>query len=401
MTQGGLIQLAAHGVQDAVLTGQPQLTFFKQTYKRHTAFAIETNEMVMNGTLSFGSKMTVPILRMGDLVTRVWFEFTVPRVASTQGYEYQWARDLGFALLRAAELEIGGQRIERLTGEWMTIQKELTTPESKMYAMNSLVGNLADAPGPGEESVRLCVPIPFTFARNPGLSLPLIALQHHQVDLRLELAELDTVLSHWSPGGAFEGRGLAPGDSLVDRLDATVFVDYVLLDTDERNRFADAEHEYLVEQIQTKLPEVWDSSPQYVPLDLNHPVKAIYWVFRDDAASVQRGNPFVFESALRRAKIQLNHIDRTPSRHAVFYRLVQPMENHTRVSGHPIYMYSFALRAEDYQPTGTCNFSRIDRAILAIEDAVAPPTKGRIFVYAVNYNVLRVSSGMANLTFAN
>lgn len=401
MTQGGLIQLAAHGVQDAVLTGTPELTFFKQAYKRHTSFALETNEMVINGTLAFESKLVVPIRRMGDLVTRVWFEMSVPRIQNASNYEYKWAHDLGYALIQTAELEIGGQRIERLTGQWMHMQKEMTTPDSKLNATNALVGNLAEAPGPNDETTRLCVPIPFTFARHPGLSIPLIALQHHEVVLRFDLAELDTVLSHWSAGGTFVGRGLASGDSLVDRLDVSVFVDYVLLDTDERRRFAENEHEYLVEQVQTKLPEMWGPAPQYVPLDLNHPVKAIYWVYRDDAESVQRGDPLTFAPALRRAKLQLNHIDRIPSRNEVYFRLVQPIQNHTRVSGYPIYMYSFALRAEEYQPSGTCNFSRIDRAILALEDAASPPAKGRIFVYAVNYNVLRISSGMGNLTFAN
>lgn len=399
---GGLVQLIAVGSQDAYLTGDPQVSYFQAAYKRHTNFVIEHAEQTLRGTPGFGSTQSATISRAGDLLHRAWFEFEVPRVrTSDPNVFYDWARDLGYACIEHVELEIGGRVVERLTGEWMHIRKELTTEESQLGSRDRVLGNWTQAPGEHDGPWTVCVPLPFFFTREHGLALPLIALQHHEVEVHVQWKSLREILARFEGHGAFADRGLAPGDTLVDPFEPRLLVDYVLLDNDERMRFATREHEYLIEQVQTRPAVPWIKSPQKIALGLNHPVKALYWVFTDESKTKDRADPFQFESALVRGKFHMQGVDRTPTMGGEFFEHVQPSHHHTRTPGRGIYMYGFGLRAERYHPSGACNMSRIDGVDLVLEETAAPPTRGYVHVYAVHYNVLRISSGMGSLTYAN
>ena len=276
---GGLMQLVAYGAQDIYLTGNPQITFFKVVYRRHTNFSMETIEQTINGSQVCGastSSGTVTISRNGDLVHKVYVTSSTPAITN------------GDEIIADVELEIGGQRIDKHFKEWNQIINELSTPESKALGLKNMKGAL------GTSSVDMVqIPLNFWFCRNPGLALPLIALQYHEVKLKFT----------W---GKRADLGLSA--------DATckVMCDYIYLDTDERRRFAQVSHEYLIEQLQVHSADTSKS----VKLNFNHPVKELIWT----------SNP---ENSYNTAQLKLNGHDRFSAQEEEYFQLRQPFDCHT------------------------------------------------------------------------
>jgi len=394
---GGLMQLVAYGAQDIYLTGNPQITFFKVVYRRHTNFSCESIEQTFNGTVDFGKRVTATISRNGDLIKGMWLEVAFSAVTNL-GY------GAGHSMIKTAELEIGGQLIDRHYGEWMNIWTELSVPAGKRLGFDLMVGN-----GSGFTDnapvANMDVPLQFWFCRNPGLALPLIALQYHEVKLVLELrAKADIV--DGTDATAFAGT-----------LDTCkLYVDYVFLDTDERRRFAQISHEYLIEQVQfTGDESVTTTTSKKIDLAFNHPVKELVWVLKSSTnhgllnfarEDSDTGTTPTMTSAL----LQLNGHDRFSERRNEYFLNVQNYMHHARVPRHglgslaanrqQIYTYSFALQPEEHQPSGTCNFSRIDNATLTLKNTSSFEA-GVAKVFAVNYNVLRIMSGMGGLAYSN
>jgi hypothetical protein len=406
---GGLMQLVAYGAQDIYLTGNPQITFFKVVYRRHTNFAVESIEQTFNGAVDFNKRVTATISRNGDLIKDMYLECVLPQLDSGNGGDW-WVNSVGNVMIKKAEIEIGGQLIDRHYGEWMDIWSELTVPVGKKtVGYDIMVGNHETQAGVENNGLfarRLYVPLQFWFCRNPGLALPLIALQYHEVKLNLELRpSTDLVV-----GGT------------ASMTSCKLYVDYVYLDTDERRRFAQVSHEYLIEQVQNTGDETLAAlaTSKNVTLNYNHPVKALYWVHVTSAnaavptlaAGVQTGgkwvsytgtqttNSFGQDDSFKTAKLQLNGHDRFTVRNSDYFRLVQNYQHHTNVPNKHIYTYSFALSPEEHQPSGTCNFSRIDNATLQLKYE-ASAVASKIKMFAVNYNVLRIMSGMGGLAYSN
>lgn len=536
---GGLMQLVAYGAQDVYLTGNPQITFWKVTYRRHTNFAMESIEQTFNGQADFGRRVTCTISRNGDLAYRTYLQVTLPEIGQTlndDGAKEVYARWLDFPgeqLIQSVEVEIGGQRIDRQYGDWMHIWNQLTLSKEQERGYYKMVGNTTqltyltdpdfanvDGPCDSDAPKQVCaprnalpettlyVPLQFWYCRNPGLALPLIALQYHEVKINLDLRPIDECL--WAVSSLNSGGSGAPkvtkayNQSLVA---ASLYVDYVFLDTDERRRMAQNPHEYLIEQLQFTGDESVGSSSNKIKLNFNHPCKELVWVVQPDenvdyCASLERNTmlyktlgaqPFNYtdavdalpnsimafggeaatsettnsfinasglfndagavdvsadngfyttasggefgatvgvgaggssvsdagtfvlaESALDMhcwgenpvvtAKLQLNGQDRFSEREGTYFDLVQPFQSHTRAPDSGINVYSFALRPEEHQPSGSCNFSRIDNATLqlVLSNATVSGTKtAKVRVYATNYNVLRVMSGMGGLAYSN
>lgn len=424
---GGLMQLVAYGAQDIYLTANPEHTLFKAVYVRITNFAAESIEQTFNGNVALGKRVTAEISRNGDLIKDMWLEC---KFTTTTEAVY----GLGNALVKQAEIEIGGQLIDRQYGEWMNIWSELTVPAGKRVGYDEMVGNVTrDGLAAAREhtvDTQLDVPLQFWFNRNPGLALPLIALQYHQVKLNLDLES---------------GANLASGtgDSVASTSEVTLdtcklWVDYIFLDTDERRKFAQVSHEYLIEQVQFTGDESLTGSTKRVDLSFNHPVKALYWVAQTTAGARggTTGQPCKFVTLgtddADTVKLQLNGQDRFTERRNNYFLRVQPFKHHTsgpranrslnlyvdalsddtasdavgtvdRVSvkedaGQFIYMYSFAQNPERHQPTGTCNMSRIDTATLVLNSV---PVTGTLKVFALSYNVLRIMSGMGGVAYAS
>ena len=556
------MQLVAYGAQDVYLTGNPQITFWKVTYRRHTNFAMESIEQTFNGQADFGRRVTCTISRNGDLAYRTYLQVTLPEINQNManstvrtsgpaggagvraGVFARWLDYPGEQLVSQVEVEIGGQRIDRQYGDWMHIWNQLTMTSEQERGYCQMVGNTTqltyitdpsfspvdgpcDANGPDQvceprdalPETTLYVPLQFWYCRNPGLALPLIALQYHEVKINLDLRPIDECL--WAvdslatdTAGQSHKVTSAYAQSLVA---CSLYVDYVFLDTDERRRMAQNPHEYLIEQLQFTGDESVGSSSNKIKLNFNHPTKELVWVVQPDrnvdycaslecgadlfrvlgaqpfnytdaidvlpnamiafgvvgnsgieeggfvsasgifaqagpandgagiatdtpsfTPSAQQGNfsgqgvgangaadngltgvsdagTFVLaETALKlhcwgmnpvvTAKLQLNGQDRFSEREGTYFDLVQPFQHHTRNPDTGINVYSFALRPEEHQPSGTCNFSRIDNATLQLvlsNNTVQGTRTAKVRVYAVNYNVLRVMSGMGGLAYSN
>ena len=575
---GGLMQLVAYGAQDVYLTGNPQITFWKVTYRRHTNFAMEAIEQTFNGQADFGRRVQCTISRNGDLAYRTYLQVTLPEIDALNGLSSlndgskqgisahmgvdggsyaapRWLDYPGEQLISMVEVEVGGQRIDKQYGDWMHIWNQLTLTSEAKRGYDKMVGHttqltyLANAFGDNPDrpcgtcntaqtceirnslpETTLYIPLQFWFCRNPGMALPLIALQYHEVKINLELRPIDEML--WAVE-ADSTTGLPVGDSspaanktgMKDRkftglyktslVAASLYVDYIFLDTEERRRMAQNPHEYLIEPVQLTGDESIGSSANKIKLNFNHPVKELIWVVQPDchvdycastfgcedgatescsacscsgplygahgaqafnytdAADVLPNSIFNYisvdahkggfvgepdniycdeilnaaypaeaahnavgcdvpsgenkgstsstaagvvlaQAALDKhcwgqnpvvtAKLQLNGQDRFSEREGTYFDLVQPFQHHTRNPDTGINVYSFALRPEEHQPSGTANFSRIDNATLQLvvsANTVSGNKTAKVRVYAVNYNVLRIMSGMGGLAYSN
>jgi len=376
------MQLVAYGAQDIYLTGNPQITFFKVVYRRHTNFSMESIEQTFNGSADFGKKVSVTVSRNGDLITKCYLQAELPVVDAT------YIAQVGHYLMKSVEVEIGGQRIDKHYGAWLAIWSSLSTPAGKE---TEYLSSMIEGGGTTTEARSCAIPLQFWFCRHTGLALPLIALQYHEVKFAIEFETL---------------ANLAPTATAVSMTSASMYVDYIYLDTEERRRFAQISHEYLIEQLQYTGDESLSGTSNRVKLNFNHPVKELVWVCQSSAQLV---NDFTDAAAnagdntCASAKLQLNGHDRFSQRNGQYFNVVQPFQHHTNIPATGINCYSFAIKPEEQQPSGSANMSRIDNATLALNvtptfAALANPV---VKVFATNYNVLRIMSGMGGLAYSN
>jgi hypothetical protein len=472
---GGLLQLVAYGAQDAYITGNPHITFWKVLYKRHTNFAMEAMRVNFTGAPAYGQRSVVVVNRNADLMFRTYLEVTLPdtrasangsatSVNSPNGRDVLWTaggrRRLGYLLIQQVEIEIGGQVMDRHYGEWMYLWESLTSNFDQSVRLDQMIGSSAELAASTPASCQgrpivMYVPLSFWFCRNPGLALPLIALQYHEVRLNFIFRQAtDLVSSQYdsTPANVWPG-GVAQAAQFLPKLkDAAVYIDYIYLDTDERRRFAQQSHEYLIDQLQFGLQQSVTSQTVRLDLTLNHPVKELVWVYQDArkldcslpatsaGAALTYTQPFSYDDIANRCRLQLNGQDRFDERYGDYFWKVQPYQHHSgggfnQITGsqvladgapentalvrvNPINVYSFSLAPEEHQPSGSCNFSRIDTATLVFDSITTGtvgvnsqtladglfPSKNFPYLfrmYAVNYNIFRVMSGMGGLAYSN
>ena len=425
------MQLVAYGAQDVYLTGNPKVTFFQAVYKRHTNFAMENIEQTVNGTAADSGRVSVTVARNGDLVGDMYVELKAKDAIGTGGATgSSWVAERA---IKNAELSIGGQRIDKHYQRWWRLYSELYLSDAAKTNWGKMTSTMSTVV---TDSRQVFLPLIFFFNRNPGLALPLIALQYHEVRIDFDLT--------------------AEFDAYLDTSVFKVWANYIYLDTEERRRFAQKGHEYLIEQVQhTGSDSVTSNATKQVRLSYNHPVKELVWCvnsgsadstglwnFCSNAAAAdvivdcnpvtgtngqivpgQSGQPLIClgtatdtwqeDGAVTATasvgpvdtfKLVLNGQDRFKEQSGKYFNQVQPFQHHSGSPSPGIYSYSFALKPEEHQPTGTCNFSRIDNAQVAIklknlaDTSLATPS---LDMFAVNYNVLRVQSGMGGLAFSN
>ena len=521
---GGLMQIVSYGAQDIYISGNPQITFWKILYKRHTNFAVEAIEVTFNGQADFNKRVTAVINRNADLMHKTYVQVVLPQMdcgangssTADKPAAFRWVNYIGHRLLKQVEVEIGGQRIDRQYGDWMQIWTQLSTEAGSIAALDSLIGNTheltllktgsgaaLDATCSSTEVTQSClaragtpaktlyIPLQFWFCRNPGVAIPLLALQYHEVRINVDFETWENCTY-----AETTALGVPARPNALSLAAASIFVDYVYLDTEERRRFAQQSHEYLIEQLQYTGAESITSSSNKVQLNFNHPCKDLFWVVQRDSfvdcsypswlSAVGGQQPFnysddfstdgIIMSLLSRgggsasagtvgsmalgpnataafstattaiggatsggtvgqdedfdsgvnyllakvilasgvrcegknpvevAKLQLNGQDRFQEREGSYFDRVQPFQHHSRTPSTGINVYSFALRPEEHQPSGTCNFSRIDKATLQLTvslNTVLGSRTAQVRVYALNYNVLRVMSGMGGLAYSN
>ena len=424
---GGLLQLVAYGAQDAYLSGNPQITFWKGLFKRHTNFAMEPFRVNLTGQANWGVKHSAILGRHADLLYSTYIEV----VLDAGTYNCDQGR-LGYNLIKYVELDIGGQVIDRLYGEWLflwdTLSNNYTQSTNTWNMVNggiagvgsqAVSGQTVCNAGSGRPSLPtiLYIPLTFFYTKNPGAALPLIALQYHEVKINIQ----------WQDQKFIAGNFTSAATTTPEPVQAAVYVDYIYLDTEERRRMAQQSHEYLIEQTQYNEDKGISSYSNRIDLTFNHPVKELVWVVQPTkytncaiAAknSLTRLQPFTYDqNAVYEQTLQINGQDRLDKRYGDYFHKVQMYQHHsggigyyTNYSTSPgIYLYSFALRPEEHQPSGTCNFSRIDTATLVmtlsggvtVNAESATDDSWDVRVYAVNYNILRVMSGMGGLAYSN
>jgi Large eukaryotic DNA virus major capsid protein/Major capsid protein N-terminus len=478
MPGGALMQLVAFGAQDAYLTGQPKVTFFHSVYKRHTNFAMESSQQTVQGG---GSLQSVILARSGDLVGDMYVVLNpIPNnnsnLTSTNSVnDMCWVAERAFSTV---ELFIGGQSIDKHYQLWFRLYSEVFMNETKKVNY----GKLTSLPIPnnvGQTSTGyVYLPLLFFFNRNPGMYLPLIALQYHEV--RIDFTLTNYYSSYF---------GINP---------IAVWANYIYLDTAERDRYAKGPQEYLIEQVQhvagDPVPGTNENAPTLVRLQYNHPVKELIWCYQDPTPLVNKnslwnfssgvsnvnvtvdtqilgqtttltnpnwiGTPLVYTPGIMMAplfvtsntqvvasnivpsninfqsnvsttninnfwleaglpirtsnttygvevgplhqfKLLLNGTDRFVPQFGKYFNQYQPYQYHTGSPYPGIYVYSFGLKPEDIQPSGTCNFSRIDMAQAAVYLKSGMPGNLLQKMFAVNYNVLKIASGMGGLVFSN
>jgi hypothetical protein len=440
---GGLLQLVAQGKQDVFLTGNPQITWFKMVYRRYTNFAIESQTIYFDGDPDFGKRVTALVPRRGDLLGPITMEVVLPYVEMSDGSSGSYVNSTGYALIEEISLEIGEQEIDKQTGEWMQIWSTLSTSASQIDALNNMVGRVDGLnqpptvlPSPSCSvggytygAVKLYIPLQFWFNKNPGLYLPLLAMQYHPIRINVKFRDLGSMIVN--PNTADSCSSLQPLPTKI--VDIRLWGDYVYLDREERRRFVANTHEYLIEQIQytpnISIPE--GINTLNARLEFNHPIRELIWVVQRDIMENTHewfnfGSTSAFEAGISRdmlqnGTLQVDGYDRFDPRDAGYFRLVQPYQYHTRTDVKSfIYLYSFALRPEEMQPSGSLNASRIDNMNLMLNfrpDSNEPATltvngltvvnpayapnrgKAHVVVYAKNHNVLRVVNGFAGLLF--
>lgn len=275
---GGLMQLVAYGAQDVYLSGNPQITFFKVVYRRHTNFSMECIELTLNGNPDFGRRSTVCVTRNGDLITNVYVQVTLSEVRPSEGSKFAWIRRIGHALLNYVEVEIGGSRIDKQYGSWLEVWYELAHDagdgERGYDRMIGDVPELTAYNGQRKPEYTLFIPLQFWFNRHVGLALPLIALQYHEVRLNIDFARVEELIV---ANKCFKHKDMK-GLSMKD---AQLLIDYIYLDSEERRRFAQVGHEYLIEQLQFTGAESVTAQTTKSKLDFNHPTKELVWAVRN------------------------------------------------------------------------------------------------------------------------
>ena len=475
MPGGALMQLVAYGAQDVYLTGDPKVTFFQTAYKRHTNFAMETSQQTVSGGLVSGGLVSVTLARSGDLVGDMFVVLQPTPTTSAQltsnnvGPDMCWVAERAFS---SVELFIGGQSIDKHYQLWFRLYSEVFLNDTKKHNY----GKLTSLPIPNNVNQTstgyVYLPLIFFFNRNPGLYLPLVALQYHEV--RIDFSVSSQYASYF---------GTNP---------FAVWANYVYLDTTERDMFAKKPHEYLIEQVQHVNPDpvgsTNENTPSVIRMQYNHPVKELIWCYQNSAPSTNpnslwnfssnvanvnvtidasklaaaqspfapahvgtpvlyvpapfatplyiysgvanpitglalglqsnclTGNTFWVEAGLpqatsnatygvevgplHQAKLILNGTDRFVPQYGKYFNQYQPYVYHSGVPYPGIYTYSFALKPEELQPSGVCNFSRIDMAQISVNLKTGMPALNQR-MFAVNYNILRVQSGLGGLAFSN
>ena len=446
---GGILQINAYGSQDVYLTGNPQITFFKSVYRRYTNFSIESHDLSYDGTGDVGQNINCKIERIGDLLTNLNVYVKLGAPTSTGTLE-NWTNAIGYALLKQIDLEIGGERIDRQYGLWLDIWNELDDDNNDEWNLVGKVANPAfKTDGANHDnnphltfqqnlSTEYYVPLRFWFCGKPGLALPLISLQHQNINLKINIRSRNECVTGAGELNTITGT----------MTEFKIYGDYIYLDVDERRKFAEGSHEYLIEQLQFQRNTITSNSDNEIELNFNHPCKDIIWVFQNTTRNAQAtgnafdaadytdatnimgndwfnyngsainatapvyipgsspnatgGNGVSSNDPFTSAQLQFNGANRFSARPPSYFKYVQPLTYYQNMPGKNVYCYSFALKPCEHQPSGTCNFSRLDNAKLKLNHIDnAAGANLTIAVFTRNYNVLRISSGMSGLAYNN
>ena len=520
---GGLIQLAAYGIQDIFLTRDPQITFFKIVYRRHTNFSVEPIRQDFAHKPDFHKKVTCTISKNGDLIGKTLLVIELPQIkefVNSSGIDnltkFAWVRKIGYAIINQIEIEIGGQIIDRHYGEWLNLWAELT--EKKDNGLNKMIGNIPELYdfSNGKDSYTLYIPLQFWFCRASGLALPLVSLQYTEVKINIELNDFDKchvinpthyieiendfigfkpfdyihqaittvdnrfgMFTHFDvetkrlyylkiSQNNFEANILPPTSKLrldpnypyniinnfndpyiifdtnnenwvypkigtpnnptkpfvylyqpnrnIAIRDCYLIVDYIYVDEDERFRFANNRHDYLIEQLQFTGEKTFDSPNNKINTDFLHPSKFIIWITQQAYLTNKENNDFfnytndyrydkkgnlIGETILVNETFYLNSHERLNNRNWAYFNYVQPYQHFTYDPNEGINVYSFSLFPEKIYPSGSCNMSQIDNMFITFstDPIINSQNKGKFRAYSLGFNIYRIVNGLGGIVF--
>lgn len=414
------MQLVAKGQFDVYITVNPNISFFKYAYKRHTNFSMESiqllfdNSPIFNNTTS-GFTYNCKISRYGDLLNYLYFCYTLPEVYSSDKYRFKWVKNIGSLLLKNANITVDGSIIDRVTGEWLCIWNELILPVKETY--NNITGNINELTNPSIpkpiiriknnrfytvsypasekgktppsiSSKNIMLPLNFWFCKNPALALPLLQLQYSEIYINIEIEDPEKLYQVYSPdldlyvspdyfNQLYNDKITINTFTITNNLFPYIEANYIFLDTSERNHFlTNTVNNLLVEQIEiTNNTPIGSTANSSITIDLNiHKItKEIIWtIIRDDyykfnentnyTASMPEDNNF---GILDKASIIWNKTNnRFEEKSADYFNKIQPYQYHSRIPKQGIYLYSFALEPEKWYPTGSYNASVIKTSLL-------------------------------------
>jgi hypothetical protein len=403
MGAGTLVELLARGKQDTYIIGNPQMSYFQSVYKRHTNFSMEPIRQLFSEVPDFGKRVTCTIDKKADLLSDIMIDIELPALAEN----VSWCNGVGNFMIDYVELQLGGEPIDRIYGDMIDIWYELTTNLGVKNAYYKMIGKFITFNKTLQTgALHLLVQVPFWFCRNIGQSLPLISMQYTDVKLVVQFKTFDQ---------CWYKRTLDTPPTQIHITSASVICNYIYLDVFERLKFTKREqYEFLIEQFQTTNPiGITNGIINFnMPINFNHPVKELYWTYRSTYA-LNDNDYYNYSNILNygtvnetsvepfvNIQLKYNGNDRFEILPGIFFRLYQQYKHHTSAADEYIYVYSFALNPEKNQPSGTCNFSKLDD--VRINFTMSPNIdEGAIVVYGVNYNVLRIQQGMCGLMFSS
>lgn len=455
---GGLMSLLAVGAQDQYLTMGPDLSYFKQVYRKCTNFSMESVRMsfMTKPTLeSTRNSFTCRISRVGDLLQQVYFSFELPDIYSSEELKFRWVQNIANHMLYSFSVRIDTQLIDQRWGEWSDVWNELTLNQEKKYAYDRMSGNVEEftnpkslrplvtiknnrlyysyypAATPSKPSIRkkrLYVPLDFWFTKNPSLALPLVALQYQNVEVTLEFRSIEELYQVYDER---TGRHMSPalfrsypwnagkevsiqrfltfggnGPSTID-LNAHLDCNFYFLDEPERRAIAANNADFLVERVyRTEKGGIYQQNT--IDLVIANPVKEIVWLMRrSDAPQYNEWANFTAAypynpnfPIMASAKMLWNGMERMEEKPAAYFQLLQPYQHHTSSPREGIYSYSFAIYPEKLQPSGSFNASMIQRIQLYVTtEQYEDVTEYEAIVYSVYYNIFRVMGGSGGMVF--
>ena len=451
MSSGGRIQLAAVGEQDIFLTANPETTYFVKRYKRHSQFAIQTLEVPFEQEAKFGGRVRAEIPRNGDLMREIYLKITLPEIDQsliTQDNPITgenevvntyptYCDSIGHALVRQADIRIGGQTVETINGDYLDIYEDMFTPQSQSLAIQEMVGRtyIRTGLGPASNVVyrtnngfdaagafprTFLIPLRFWFTQDPNLAIPLSALKYQEVELNIDFENIERlVVSNDVSISDFLNSTAQLGGTPLKIESASLLVDYVFITDEEVSYFQNNSLDYVITQIQgveTIAPgdQNFTQLPKQIRTYFNNPVKEFYMIVQEtvnrqpnpQSASTLTNNYFNYKSStnldnLNSFELLFNGEPRIPREVAdgFYLRTVQPLQSHTKTPKRFIYNYSFSIDPENYAPTGQVNFSRIKDVLFNMYLNAANAQDRSVRIYVKNYNVLRIESGISGVLF--
>lgn len=395
----GIIKLKTRGQQDKDLTGDPTVNFLVKQYSRYTNFSVDQIKLYFRENVDFGKKITMEIPRKADFLHKLYFCFTLPALVAQDNTYAAWTNSIGHAIIDYIDLEIGDKTISKHYGLFLEIWEELSGDDKNENLLIGKIGNMESVKINAKYESTYMVPLQFWFCKGIETALPLLSLNYHRVKISIKLKTFEECI-------IYDGN-VSP--KKVKFQEAYILTDYIFLDETERLILKSKPREILIEQLQyfdnqdDNTGEVFN-----INIPFNHPIKELLWVFIENI-SIENNDWFNFGkrndtaftkvfSLMKNCSFLVEGKEYEERKDEMIYRLINSKRYHKNMTDKHIYLISFSNKPEEYQPSGSLNFSRIDNATL-IGDMRTPTSSHKLFVFGINYNWLLLENGMATLKY--